>query len=187
MYALRGDYPMAKKKQSKNMPRLLLISLLAVAILILIFLIFARMRAANLSAPTASSEEKSPYSSTNLNLSFSIPEGFTLQELSGEIILKNNINGGEIRITKETANYASLNSYITEIDKTEKTKRQTKRDFLKVNGLDTIMGYYHYPDNQNLDNKSFIFYKDHTLTIISTTSQELYKTLDEVVLSLSFY
>lgn len=159
---------MIKKTQSNKKNLLLLAILIVITILIFTLL---------------TSNRPSPYTSTPLNISFTIPEEFTLKKFPDKIILKANNNSGEIKITKEATNYTSLDSYIAEKDKTEIDDIQMKRDLLNVNGLDVLMIYSHYPKNKKLDNKSFIFYKDNTLYTIYTTSKELYRALDQIALS----
>jgi predicted Zn-dependent protease len=170
---------MTKKKQSNKRNLFLLVILLVITIYIFTLLVNIQTHI------TSTSNIPSPYTSTLLNISFTIPEEFTLEKFPDKIVLKANNNSGEIKITKETTKYNSLNSYISGGDKTEIDDRQMKRDFLSINGLDAIMIYTHYPKNAKLDNKSFIFYKDNTLYIISTTSKELYRILDQI--SLSFH
>lgn len=168
---------MTKKKQSDNRNLFLLALLLIITILI--FMLLFNMQ----THITSTSNMPSPYASSELNISFTIPEEFVLEKFPDKIVLKANNNSGEIKITKEATNYTSLNSYISGGDKNKIDDRQMKRDLLNINGLDVLMIYTHYPKNAKIDNKSFIFYKDNTLYIIYTSSKELYRTLDQVAIS----
>lgn len=169
---------MIKNKQQSNNKNLFLLALL-LFITILIFVLLANMKTNIIST----SNVPSPYTSTELNVSLTIPEEFTLEKFPDKIVLKANDNSGEVEITKEATTYTSINSYIAGKDKAGIDDRQMKRDFLNINGLDAIMIYTHFPKNSKMDNKSFIFYKDNTLYIIYTTSKELYRTLDQIALS----
>jgi hypothetical protein len=130
--------------------------------------------------PTQESSQPTIYHSKFMQITFNIPSGFQLTDLTSDIILKN--DGGEINIDSIGTNYKTLDGYL--LDLSQKNKFiVAQRQELVINQLPAISCYFSTtPEVKAYLISPVVF----SVVTVSTKSPVLFKTLDQIAQSIKF-
>lgn len=182
------------KKSKKNNKKIIWISLIAVAILFVLLLIFGIFNKAT--APINPSLTIYPsippfttYHSNILNITINIPNDFILKEenVLREMILEK--NGKTIIVHRYTTNryYNNIKELLDEIYNIDNSSKEIIRQQIKINDKDCEVSVEKYNNSAESNKKNYNCYLDgNTFLSISTTSESLYSDLDQIAKSFRY-
>lgn len=122
------------------------------------------------------------YTSEEMKFSIHIPSKFQVEDLEIKLILS--YYGKEISMIRNGTNYDNLTDYLVNFDKKRNlVVSEVKR--VLIDGKDVLVRMLEFPE-EKIKQKAYYVYVDNWVYILSTSSEDLYGDLDQIVQSFRY-
>lgn len=133
-------------------------------------------------SPNSTVQEFKTYQSKSMQFSIQIPTIFKIEDDMTSISLTSST--GAITITRNGTNFEDLDDYIKDFDFKRKLVSSSTQKII-IGGLESLVRIVKFPDEE-IQQKSYYMYNENNVYILSTNSQSLYPTLDQIAQSFRY-
>lgn len=182
------------KKSKKNNKKIIWISLIAVAILFVLLLIFGIFNKAT--APINPSLTIYPsippfttYHSDFLDATVDVPTDYSIKEVYGlqELNLEKKGKIIIVHVFGTNRAYKNIKEFLNDIDNQSYHSKESNSQPTSINGLDCEIVLTKYTNKPEINNKAYnCFINSNVFAKISTTSESLYSDLDQIAKSFRY-
>lgn len=127
-------------------------------------------------------DQENIFASKLLKFSFTIPSGYRVEDKSP--VIEINSDKGAVTLSRNGTNFNSIEDYLEDYDSKRNIIIRNKED-LKINNYQWVVRNIEFPKEKTIL-KSYYYFINNSVYIISTDKSELYSVLDQIAQSFRY-